>query len=372
MTAGSLWISAGRPSAIFCAEVEHRDAVADVHHQAHVVLDEHHREAAVADLADEADERLLLGGVEPGGRLVEEEHLRLGGQGPGDLEAPLVAVGQVPGRLAGAVGDADELEQARGLALARVAPRGSSAGPLSERAAARSWRGGRRRPTMMFSTDVMFGNSRMFWKVRATPASVMSCGLPADDAGAVEHDLARRSAVDAGDAVEQRRLAGTVRADDARRSRPCGPRSRRSLMRHDAAELHRASRRLSTSSLTSVARATTSSGRSTSPVTSRVARAWCMSSSSSSSARLLLERWWRRARWRRWWTRRARRALPARQEALRPEQHHQHEREAEEEDAVLGDVAGVPPVTLLRKSSVSRRRHLGGTRAGSRLRTRRR
>ena len=48
MTSGSSRTSAGRPSAIF-AELEHDDPVADAHDQAHVVLDEQHGQAAVAD-----------------------------------------------------------------------------------------------------------------------------------------------------------------------------------------------------------------------------------------------------------------------------------------------------------------------------------
>ena len=33
------------------------------------------------------------------------------------------------------------------------------------------------RPTMTFSSAVMFGNSRMFWKVRAMPALATRCGF---------------------------------------------------------------------------------------------------------------------------------------------------------------------------------------------------
>ena len=45
MTAGSRATSAGVPLGDDLAEVEDRDAVADVHHQPHVVLDEEHRVA---------------------------------------------------------------------------------------------------------------------------------------------------------------------------------------------------------------------------------------------------------------------------------------------------------------------------------------
>ena len=45
--------------------------------------------------------------VEAGGRLVEAEQHRIGAHGAGDLEPPLGAVGQVAGRIVGAVDEAD-------------------------------------------------------------------------------------------------------------------------------------------------------------------------------------------------------------------------------------------------------------------------
>src|SRR3981189_2568052 len=45
------WVGANLtrpPLGALLAEVEHRDAVADIHHQSHVVLDEQHRPTGVA------------------------------------------------------------------------------------------------------------------------------------------------------------------------------------------------------------------------------------------------------------------------------------------------------------------------------------
>src|ERR1700754_1515227 len=46
------------------AELQHDDAVGDTHDQSHVVLDEQHGVAVVADLLDQLDQRGLLAGVE--------------------------------------------------------------------------------------------------------------------------------------------------------------------------------------------------------------------------------------------------------------------------------------------------------------------
>ena len=54
-------------------------------------------------LPDQLEQLLLLRRVEAGGRLVQAEQLRLGGQRPGDLQPALVAVGQVAGQLVGPV-----------------------------------------------------------------------------------------------------------------------------------------------------------------------------------------------------------------------------------------------------------------------------
>ena len=109
------------------AELQHHDPVGHTHDQPHVVLDQQHRVAVVADLADEPHELVLLRRVEARRRLVQAEQLRLGGQRPGDLQPALVAVGQVLRLVGGAVGDAHELQQRHraldGLALLAVVPR---------------------------------------------------------------------------------------------------------------------------------------------------------------------------------------------------------------------------------------------------------
>ena len=74
------------------AVVEHRDPVGETHDDLHVVLDQQDGDATVADLAHEVAQTVLLDRVHPGGRLVEQQELRLRTQGAGDLEATLVSV----------------------------------------------------------------------------------------------------------------------------------------------------------------------------------------------------------------------------------------------------------------------------------------
>src|SRR5204862_62122 len=69
------------------AVVEHGDPITDAHHDPHVVLDEQDRQALFGtQLADEVGHLACLAVVHAGGRLVEQQELRPGGQGPGDRE----------------------------------------------------------------------------------------------------------------------------------------------------------------------------------------------------------------------------------------------------------------------------------------------
>ena len=145
----------------------------------------------------------------------------------GDLQAPLLAVGQRAGQLVGAVASARRGRAARRPSA--VASRSSRRcqGRPSIAATART-SAGSRRPTLTFSSAVSAGNSRMFWNVRATPRWLTTwVFLPSTltaarrPARAATQDRALLRRVDAGEGVEQRGLAGAVRADDARISPRC-------------------------------------------------------------------------------------------------------------------------------------------------------
>src|SRR6478672_5664286 len=89
------------------AVVEHGDAVAQAHDELHVVLDQEDGAAVAADAVDELAQHHLLGGVHAGGGLVEGDELGIGGERPGDLEAPLVAVAEGARLELGVAADAD-------------------------------------------------------------------------------------------------------------------------------------------------------------------------------------------------------------------------------------------------------------------------
>src|SRR6185437_2342010 len=114
----------GRALGDLPAELQDHDPVGYAHHQAHVVLDEQHCVAEVADGLDQLEQLLLLGRVEAGRRLVQAEQLGLGAQGTRDLQAALVPVRQVARDLVGPIGDADEAQELHRPPLA---------GPLLER-----------------------------------------------------------------------------------------------------------------------------------------------------------------------------------------------------------------------------------------------
>ena len=93
------------------AEVERDDLVGHAHHQVHVVLDQQHRQLAARSRMrrSRSHQRVDLLVVQPAGRLVEQQQLRLAGQRARQLDALLRAERQVRSR--GASATALEVEQ---------------------------------------------------------------------------------------------------------------------------------------------------------------------------------------------------------------------------------------------------------------------
>src|SRR5262245_46078268 len=94
---------------------QHRSLVQDVdqvgvlEHGLHVVLDEQHGQPEVVlQPADEVEERVGLVGVEPGGRLVEQEEPGTGQQRPADLDPALGTEVELPGAFAPDVLDVEQ------------------------------------------------------------------------------------------------------------------------------------------------------------------------------------------------------------------------------------------------------------------------
>src|SRR5262245_57868418 len=103
----------GRAVADLLAVVEHDHTVGDVHHHAHVVLDQHDRGAElVVDVEHEATHVLLLLDVHAGHRLVEQQHLRLHRQRAAEVHALLQTIGQAAHRRLAVRLDLEEVDDA--------------------------------------------------------------------------------------------------------------------------------------------------------------------------------------------------------------------------------------------------------------------
>ena len=96
----------GRPAVgDFPTVVQDHHPGADLDDEAEVVLHEDHRETLGVELAEQRRELPDLGGVHPGDGLVEQQQPWRQRQGPGDLQPPLLAVGEGGGRAAAVLED---------------------------------------------------------------------------------------------------------------------------------------------------------------------------------------------------------------------------------------------------------------------------
>src|SRR3990167_2567255 len=95
------------------AVVEHDDAVGDVHHHAHVVLDQHDGGAVlVVDVEDEAAHVLLFLDVHAGHRFVQQQQAGLHRQRAAEVDTLLQPVGQAPHRRLAIGLDLEEVDDA--------------------------------------------------------------------------------------------------------------------------------------------------------------------------------------------------------------------------------------------------------------------
>ena len=154
-------------------------------------------------------ELLALGRVEAGGRLVEQQQLRRRGQGPGHADELALAVRQVARQAVGA----------RRRARARRAP-GRRAAPSVRRSASgrrRSSRNeyhrGRSAATSRLSRTLRSSNSSSDWNVRDSPRWARRSADSSLSSMPSKLDRPARHGGEAGDGVDERRLAGAVRSD---------------------------------------------------------------------------------------------------------------------------------------------------------------
>ena len=94
--------------------MEHGDPLRQLHDHLHVVLDDQDRQV-LGDAAHQLHRVVGLGRAHAGGRLVEAQELRLGGERDADLEIALLAVREIGGELVGLAAQADRLQHGFGL-----------------------------------------------------------------------------------------------------------------------------------------------------------------------------------------------------------------------------------------------------------------
>src|SRR6267142_1679414 len=194
--------------------VEHHDALRDLHHDLHVVLDQEHGDASRDDLVHQRHQLYLLLRCEAGRRLVKQQQMRFCRQGPGDLEPSLLAIGQVAGVLVGVAFDADEAQElhcALGhpfLLASRERCPEHGVPELGFHPHMLAHLHVVHRAHVLEQADVLkrTGDAQLRGAV----------GLGTRDVAAFEDDLASCGHVHAGDAVEQGGLAGAVRSDQGK------------------------------------------------------------------------------------------------------------------------------------------------------------
>ena len=196
------------------AEIQHMNAVGNIHHDPHLVLDHQHGDAElVADIEHEARDVLGLLLVHARDHFVEQQQFRLAGQRPRQFDALLLAVGQ---RADDGVADVLDLEEFDDVLdpLPRL--------DLLAAGAAEENHGIEHVGAQMgvpAGQDVLDHGAVLEQREVLKGAPDADCREPrrrdGREIGAVEQDAAAAWPQHAGDHVEQRGLAGAVRADHA-------------------------------------------------------------------------------------------------------------------------------------------------------------
>src|SRR5262245_1032904 len=188
------------------AEMQQRDSFGEFERHVHVVLDHHDRHVA-RDRLQQLPYIVALVDREARERLVEQQDLGVLRQRHGDLHPPLLAVGGLRQRPIGDVLEAD--------APTRVTPARDESGLMVEAAERVP---AQRRQAEQSERDVP--QDGVLWKQRDDligarhPEMRPAMARHAGDVAAEQQDRSAVGGELAGDQVEQRGLAGAVRADD--------------------------------------------------------------------------------------------------------------------------------------------------------------
>src|SRR5687767_6321329 len=203
----------GRSLGDLATVVEHDHPVGDVHHHAHVVLDEGDGGAELAvDVKDEARHVLLLLDVHARHRLVEQKQRRLGGERAAELHALLQPVGQLAGRSLADGLDLEEVDDALHLGpVGQLLPLGGAPPERVEQEVASHLQETSGHEVVEHAHATKQGDVLE----RSRDAERGHVGRRQVRAlAALELDAPLVRMVEAAHDVQQRRLAGAVRPDD--------------------------------------------------------------------------------------------------------------------------------------------------------------
>ena len=196
------------------AMIEHRDLLADVHHEIHVVLDQQNCQSeTLPDFADRFGQLRFSRRVHAGRRLVEQQHLRLGRQRPDDFQVPLMAVAQASRQSVRPVASSNRSSSSR--QRSRIAA--SSRRCCGERSTVFAKRGRARNcpARQTLSSTLRSGNKRMFWKRAGDSGRSDLVRLAAGEDWSAKRTSTAVRPIDAGEQIEHGRLAGTVGTDQS-------------------------------------------------------------------------------------------------------------------------------------------------------------
>ena len=100
------WQTLGNRPAIF----EHGDSVTQAHDQLNIMLNQQHGFALGLDFEQQLTQCQFFSGIHTRRWLIECQQLRIGSQGPGNFQPPLIAIRQKARRTVGKLGNPDELQ----------------------------------------------------------------------------------------------------------------------------------------------------------------------------------------------------------------------------------------------------------------------
>ena len=187
------------------AVAEHGDAVGNLEHLVEVVRDVDDRDLLLLEPMDDAEDelRFLLG--ERRGRLVHDEDAGLAGERAGDLDDALL-------------GDGEALDQRVDVDRGEAELVEERAGPLAHRPVVDHREARPALHRQVGERDVLgdghVAHHRDFLGEETDAGSDGGARIGEDDLGAVDAHRAGVAGVDAGQDLDQRRLAGAVRAEE--------------------------------------------------------------------------------------------------------------------------------------------------------------